>query len=547
MLLKAFRIRGYKSFVDSGRCEVQKGVTILAGQNESGKTNILSALCKLNDEKPSFNPDEYCFDSNDSPEITYWFELSAEEIERLQASYPGISFNAQLVIDVLDEEKDVYLSELITSEGEIDETVKDEITSQLLEMMPRFIIYKTLENDIPDSFTAKDVNLLAIKRLGSYLDADFTKIFSTANQQQQRRLTQNLSRNITKDFSQKYRQKDVKLDFSINAGTISIYVHDKKKDSDDDGYPFKLSQRSAGLRWYLNFYIALKGEDLQPGDIVLVDEPGMYLHPKAQQEMRNILNEIGEQNQIVYTTHSPYLIDADNIAQIRLVEKRGIYGENGYNEISEIHSKIHRSNNIDTIKPINDAIGYSLGSELNLRQQKILICEGVSDYYYIKALEIIIGKSFACGITHANGCNNIGRIASLFLGLGVPELFALVDSDKSGIRERKKLIDDGVFESDRFLTTDKDEDVGMAIEDVFNREWFLTEILQYDDTQMQKAEKLLSKEVGKQQGVGKYILAKRLYELAIGNILKPKEVISESGKELVNKLIATIGVIDKNE
>jgi len=106
---------------------------------------------------------------------------------------------------------------------------------------------------------------------------------------------------------------------------------------------------------------------------------------------------------------------------------------------------------------------------------------------------------------------------------------------------------DGVFESDHFLTTDKDEDVGMAIEDVFNREWFLTEILQYDDTQLQKAERLLSKEVGKQQGVGKYILAKRLYELAIGNALKTKKVISESGKELVNKLIATIGVVDKNE
>ena len=53
-----------------------------------------------------------------------------------------------------------------------------------------------------------------------------------------------------------------------------------------------------GLRWYLNFYIALKGEELKPGDIILIDEPGMYLHPKAQQEMRGILNEESANNQI---------------------------------------------------------------------------------------------------------------------------------------------------------------------------------------------------------------------------------------------------------
>ena len=54
---------------------------------------------------------------------------------------------------------------------------------------------------------------------------------------------------------------------------------------------------------------------------------------------------LAKNNQIIYTTHSPYLIDTEKIGQIRLVEKLGIDGECGYNEVSEIRERIHHSSN----------------------------------------------------------------------------------------------------------------------------------------------------------------------------------------------------------
>lgn len=540
MLLKAFQLLNYKSFVDSGKCSVQDGVTILAGQNESGKTNILSALMKLNDKEPSFSSDEYSFDQADNPpSIKYWLELSSSEIAQLEEAVPGASFSAEVIVEVQNKKRDIHFQ--YEYDGEITEEERNKVVAPLIEaMLPKLILYQTLINDIPDTFTAQDITKLPLKRLSTYLNADFAKIFANKNQQQQRNATQRLSRSISDDFSAKYKQKEVRLEFDINATTMSLYVRDKKPNEDDYGYSFQLSQRSTGLRWYLNFYIALKGEELKPGDVILVDEPGMYLHPKAQQEMRCILNEESKNNQIIYTTHSPYLIDADNIGQIRLVEKRGVDGVDGYNEISEIRERIHHSSNIDTLKPIIDAIGYTLGSELNVSHESVLICEGVSDYYYVKALEQLMGMEIGCGITHANGCNNIGKIASLFMGLGIPKIYALVDSDDGGIKERNKLLKDGVFGENEFLTTHEPQNVSKAIEDIFNRDWFLREIFEYTAEEATKADAVLSKEMRKKQGGAKYAWAKKLYDLVQAGGLSQDIVLNPSGKELYRKLVQTI-------
>ena len=549
MLLKAFRIKNYKSFVDSGRCSVQNGVTILAGQNESGKTNILSALEKLNTKEPVFSEDEYSFsDTSLSPEISYWFALSDEEISEVNRTIPEVNIGCEVIVQVENKKRTIlYTNNYTAAEGEEMSDHSAQIVAHLESLLPKFVLYKTLENDIPDSFAAKDITSIAIKRLGSYLNADFKKIFETANHQAQRRLTQNLSTAISGDFASRYKQKDVELEFDINSATISMYVYDKDSANGRRGYPFKLSQRSTGLKWYLNFYIALKGEDLKPGDIILVDEPGMYLHPKAQQEMRDILNDESANNQIIYTTHSPYLIDSDNISQLRLVEKHSTADANGYNEISEIKEKIHHSKSADTLKPIVDAIGYSLGSELNLQEHKVLICEGVSDYYYVKALELLMDQSLWCKVTHANGCSNIGRIASLFLGLGISDIFALVDSDAAGEKERIKLIRDGVFDEVHIFTTHEQEKAGKAIEDIFKRDSFLKEMMGYEEVDIKKADPLLSKEVAKQANGAKFALAKSLYEKARVKTISADEILDKDAPALFEKLKEALNTAAEEE
>ena len=169
-----------------------------------------------------------------------------------------------------------------------------------------------------------------------------------------------------------------------------------------------------------------------------------------------------------------------------------------------------------------------------------MICEGVSDYYYVKALEILFKQKLECGITHANGSSNIGKITSLFLGIGTEEIFALVDSDSAGIKERSKLIKDGVYCENNFLTTHTIQNEDRAIEDIFNREWYFKNILEYSDAEIGKANEVVSKEVSKKQGGAKYLLAKKLYEKAASGELKLETLLTEDGKKLWDKLTNAI-------
>ena len=598
MKLTKFRLQNYKSFVDSGVCNVQDGVTILAGQNESGKTNILDALVKINADKPAFSQDEYSFSNTEtSPTITYWFELSDSDHQQLTKEFPTVVLEDEVVayvdaegfeIDFTDTQREErcnkaieeflnntkdlkitmpqnkgieyaveFANSLLTNSPETwtpeqlnaftkaaealkktstsENSMVDEISNTLWKMVPKFIAYKTITDDIPDDFTVNDLTKTGIRRLDKYLGGKFKKVFdANGSPQRQMNLAKNLSTTVSGDFSSKYKQKDIELEFNINGAQMTLFILDKH--NGEKGYAFLLSQRSMGLRWYLNFYIALKGEDLRENDIILIDEPGLYLHPKAQEEMRGILNEASKNNQIIYTTHSPYLIDTDRIEQVRLVEKTPGKVDDEYNEISRISNGVHRCDSIDTMKPIIDAIGYSLGSELNQTHDKVLICEGVSDYYFVKMLEVACGESLCCGITHANGCGNISKVNSLFLGLGIVDTYALVDADSAGVRERKKLIQDGVFTERTILTTDEDPQADKEIEDVLNRDYVLSTFFSYKKEDLDKADAKLSKEIKKKLNGAKFTLSKQLYDMATKRTLDTEKLLTEDAHKLFLRL-----------
>jgi AAA15 family ATPase/GTPase len=83
MNLLKFRIKNYKSIVDTGWCELSgDNITVLAGQNESGKTNILKALRDFdlpNKIKDSSFPDG----KDDTPEIECIFEVTRKDLENI--------------------------------------------------------------------------------------------------------------------------------------------------------------------------------------------------------------------------------------------------------------------------------------------------------------------------------------------------------------------------------------------------------------------------------------------------------------------------------
>ena len=97
----------------------------------------------------------------------------------------------------------------------------------------------------------------------------------------------------------------------------------------------------------LNLFIDILANDIKDTNVIfLLDEPGVYLHVNAQRELLRLFYDLCKNdNQVVYSTHSPYMIDSNNIINIRAIEKdeRGhtnIYNTAYDNKFNSIYNSI---------------------------------------------------------------------------------------------------------------------------------------------------------------------------------------------------------------
>ena len=218
---------------------------------------------------------------------------------------------------------------------------------------------------------------------------------------------------ISKDFSTFYQKEKIDILVSPENGYFDLLV-------DNVDLPIVISERSNGLRWYLDLFIHLKLQNLLDKEVVLlIDEPGVYLHIDAQKKLLELFEDLSDKNQIAYTTHSPFMIETNELGRIRIVES-----VNGFTRIS---NKCHAANlteasKMEILSPIIKALGFSMKYNFGPNFDRLnLIVEGISDYYYLQ------GALIACGIEPEKipyiipsiGVNNIHNIASILIGWGV--------------------------------------------------------------------------------------------------------------------------------
>lgn len=79
--------------------------------------------------------------------------------------------------------------------------------------------------------------------------------------------------------------------------------------------------RSDGLKWFVSFLLRFSDTSVI-GNIFTFDQPGDSLHPGGQIELRKRFREIVEQNQVIYSTHSPFLVDRNNWKSVQVLERK---------------------------------------------------------------------------------------------------------------------------------------------------------------------------------------------------------------------------------
>lgn len=200
---------------------------------------------------------------------------------------------------------------------------------------------------------------------------------------------------------------------------------------DDLGVEIELDQRSEGFQWLVSFFIVFFSEamDKHENAILLLDEPGMSLHALKQRDFRKTISRLAQNNQTLFTTHSPFLVGPDELDIVRVVEMKN----------RAIGTKVHTTLSSEDpagLLPLQEALGYDLANSL-FSQQRNLVLEGITDYWYIEATSALLRES---GDTNLNEkialvfANSAGKVVyyATILHAHNLKVAAFLDSDSAG-------------------------------------------------------------------------------------------------------------------
>lgn len=154
---------------------------------------------------------------------------------------------------------------------------------------------------------------------------------------------------LSKQFQDWWSQGSYTFTFNADGHYFRIFVSDGERPE-----PIELESRSKGLQWFFSFFLVFLAEskDNHENCILLLDEPGLSLHPNAQMDLIKFFNRLSDQNQLIYTTHLPFLVDHNNLDKVKAV-----YTEKGLTKASNDISKADKEKK--AIQPVNAAIGIT--------------------------------------------------------------------------------------------------------------------------------------------------------------------------------------------
>ena len=118
-------------------------------------------------------------------------------------------------------------------------------------------------------------------------------------------------------------------------------------------------EHSTGFRWFFSFLAAFSEYEFNNNPVlILLDEPALGLHAKAQTDFLRFIEErLSKRCQVIYTTHSPFMVQPNKLESVRTVEDLG--REDGAKINQDVLTK-----DPDTLFPLQGALGYDLVQNL---------------------------------------------------------------------------------------------------------------------------------------------------------------------------------------
>jgi predicted ATPase len=527
MRLSKAHVRNFKSIASSGDVAIDPAVTVLVGQNESGKTGFLRALEKarpIEGGDAKFHPTEDFprtrlndyekqHQSKPAKVVDLTFELTSEEVERINTTFGAIvvqnadcsmtlhyDYKGACTVTELPVSEDIYVRHVVAGatlhQAAVDSVAQCETVDALISTLsardepdavalaerlgkelpenddwgrlswkiysehlephtPRFFYfddYNLLPGKVslsrlhdrflnvtqdlpakpparpaaipknPDALEAEDLAVLALLRMANI---QLEELLSGAlGYEDAKAKLEAFGNSVSDKLFQYWKQNpDLDVEFDVKADPkdrdyfatgLNLYIRIRNK---RHRVTLPFNQRSKGFIWFFSFIAWFEDVKQQLGTddalVLLLDEPGLSLHAMAQSDFLNYIDHLSEKNQVIYTTHSPFMIRNDRLHQVRVVEDR--------KDVGTIVTEQLQGSDRKTLFPLQGALGYDLAQNLFIAERNLVV-EGPADLIYLQFVSSMLVAAGRTGlrddavIVPAGGLDKVATFIALLQG-----------------------------------------------------------------------------------------------------------------------------------
>lgn len=389
-------------------------------------------------------PDEDKDDSEWNIVVEDYRKVKADRDNTASALANHIAYSGYIMEGKSDEEAKKLL-------GQIIQTYKSQYTSEILgkkyfEFCPVIDMFEDFGSLLPNRIDMEDIiegdeqveGYKAARNFLTIAQLDYT-FFQQPSTRILKQKIENLNHSLTVNFQDFWQQSigrnnKIRIQFELDHYNASFeekagkpYLEFWIKDEGERLYP---KQRSRGVRWFLSFYMELKASASLSNKpmVLLVDEPGVSLHARAQEDVLKVFEDIKDKIQIIYTTHSPHLVDINKLHRVLAVQRDDL---DSLRSNTRVLDPLNLSSATpDTLTPLQSIMGNPLAVEGFSANRLNLIVNDIGTFYMISAVLLITGFKGKVSIIPSTDVSTIPLMANIMMGWGLRFAVILFRNEK---------------------------------------------------------------------------------------------------------------------
>jgi ABC-type ATPase involved in cell division len=351
--------------------------------------------------------------------------------------------------------------------AEIIQTYRSQYTSEILgnkyfEYCPVIDLFEDFGSLLPNRIDMEDIvtgddqveGYKAARNFLTIAQLDYS-FFQQPSSRILKQKIENLNHSLTLNFQDFWQQSigrnnKIRIQFELEHYNATFgekagkpYLEFWIKDEGERLYP---KQRSRGVRWFLSFYMELKASASNSSKpmVLLVDEPGVSLHARAQEDVLKVFEDIRDKIQIIYTTHSPHLVDINKLHRVLAVQRDDL---DSLRSNTRILDPLRLSSATpDTLSPLRSIMGNPLSAEGFASERLNLIVNDIGTFYLITAVLHLTGYNGKISLIPSTEVSSMPLMCNIMMGWGLR--FAVILFSNEEEKKMEEFLHQKIFRTD---------------------------------------------------------------------------------------------------